>query len=66
MTALTWEKIVAHALSLEGAVAGTYFGKPTVKANGWALISPGREPGSFVRHTDPSTKLILLDTEPAT
>ncbi len=63
---LSWEKVVAHAPSLEGTVAGTYFGKPTVKANGKALLSPPREPGNFVLHIDLATKLLLLETEPGT
>ncbi len=63
---LDWDAIVAHALSLEGTQAGTYFGRPTVKANGHALISPGRENGSFVLHIDQGTKLMLLETDPAT
>jgi len=63
---LTWDRIVAHALSLPDTEAGTYFGKPTVKANGRALISPGREAGSFVLHTDPATKMLLLETDPDT
>jgi hypothetical protein len=63
---LSWDQVVAHALSLEGTEAGTYFGKPTVKANGRALISPAREPGSFVLHTDAATKLMLLESDPGT
>ena len=63
---LTWEKIVDYALSLQGTEAATHFGKPTVKANGRALISPGREAGSFVLHIDPATKLLLLETDPST
>src|SRR5215469_1804305 len=63
---LDWEKVVAHALSLEGTETGTHFGKPTVKANGRALISPGREAGSFVLHVDAATKLLLLETDPVT
>jgi hypothetical protein len=63
---LTWDAIVAHALTLDRTEAGLHFGKPTVKANGWALISPGREPGSFVLHTDAPTKLFLLETDPDT
>jgi hypothetical protein len=63
---LSWEMVVAHALSLDGTVEGTHFGKPTVKANGRALISLGREAGSFVLHIDPATKLLLLETDPAT
>jgi hypothetical protein len=58
---LTWEKIVTHALSLEGTEARTYFGKTTAKANGRALISPGREQGSFVPHIDSATKLMLME-----
>jgi hypothetical protein len=64
--ALTWDEIVAHALTLDGTEPGLHFGKPTVKANGRALISPGREPGSFVLHTDASTKLLLMETDPDT
>jgi hypothetical protein len=63
---LTWEQIFAHALSFQGTEAGTHFGKPTVKANGRALISPAREPGSFVLHTNAATKLLLLETDPNT
>src|SRR5579872_39893 len=63
---LTWDQIFAHALSFQGTEAGTHFGTPSVKANGRALISPGREPGSFVLHTDASTKRLLLETDPGT
>ena len=63
---LNWDQVVACALSFAGAERGTHFGKPTVKANGRALISPGREPGSFVLHTDAATKLFLLETDPDT
>jgi hypothetical protein len=63
---LTSNRIVAHALTLEGTEPGTHFGKPTVKANGRALIRLGREAGSFVLHTDPPTKLLPLETDPAT
>jgi hypothetical protein len=30
------------------------------------LISPGREPGSFVLRTDAATKLLQLETDPDT
>ena len=56
LTALDWEAVVAHALSLPGTEPGTYFGKPTVKANGHALVSPGREAGSFVLHVAEGTQ----------
>jgi hypothetical protein len=61
-----WEQVVIWALSWEETERGTHFGRPAVKANGRALISPGREPGSFVLHTDAATKLILLETDPDT
>jgi hypothetical protein len=63
---LDWDSVVAHALSLAGTEAGTYFGNPTVKANGHALISPSREASSFVLHISEDTKLMLMDTDPAT
>jgi len=49
-----------------GTEAGTHFGKPTVKVNGRALISPSRESGSFVLHAEAATKLLLLETDPDT
>jgi hypothetical protein len=63
---LDWDSVVAHALSLQGTETGTHYGQPTVKANGHALISPGREPGSFVLHIPAGTKLFLLETDPKT
>jgi hypothetical protein len=63
---LSWDAIVAYALSLPDAQPGTHFGKPTVKANDHALVSPGREPGSFVLHIDVDTKLMLMATDPET
>jgi hypothetical protein len=62
---LTWAKIVDHALSLKDTARGTYYGKPTVFANGHALIGPGREDGSFVLHIDVGTKQMLMETDPA-
>lgn len=64
--AFDWSAVAAHALSLPDTEPGTYFGKPTVKANGHALISPGREAGSFVLHIGEDAKLMLLETDPAT
>ena len=61
-----WDAIVTYALSLEGTERATYFGKPAVKANGHPLVSPGREKDSFVLYIDTDTKLMLMETEPAT
>lgn len=63
---LDWDAVAAHALSLPGTEASPHYGKPSVKANGHALIGLGREPGSFVLHIDEATKLMLLETDPAT
>ena len=63
---LDWDTVVAYALSLSGTEPGTHYGKQTVKANGHALIGPGREAGSFVLHIGADTKLMLLETDPTT
>src|SRR4051812_317383 len=63
---LDWDTIVAYALSLSGTEPSTHYGEQTVKANGRALISPGREAGSFVLHIGADTKLMLLETDPTT
>ena len=62
---LDWDAVRQHALSLAGTEPGTHFGKPSVKANGHALISPGRETGSFVLHIDQGTKTMLMEMDPA-
>ncbi len=63
---LDWNTVVAYAQSLSGTELGTHYGKQTVKANGHALIDPGREAGSFVLHIGADTKLMLLETDPTT
>jgi hypothetical protein len=61
---MNWEAVVAHALTLEGTELATSYGKPAVKANGHAIVSPGREPGSFCLHLDHDTKAMLIETDP--
>ncbi len=63
---LDWDAVIAHALSLPGTEPATHYGKPTVKANGHPLVSPGHEPGSFALHIDQDTKAMLMETDPAT
>ena len=63
---MNWDAVVAYALSLQGTEASTHYGAPAIKANGHALISPGREEGSFCLHIDQDTKAILLETDPET
>ena len=63
---LDWERIFTHAAALPGAEVSTSYGQPAVKANGYVLISPGREPDSFCLHIDRDTKAMLIETDPDT
>ena len=63
---LDWDQIIAHALALPGTEASTHYGMAAVKANGHALVTQGREAGSFVLHVPLDTKQILMETDPAT
>lgn len=49
---LSWEQVVAHALSLPNTVLTTYYGGPAVKANDRPVITPARETDSFCLHID--------------
>ncbi|TCM17862.1 hypothetical protein EDF56_105206 [Novosphingobium sp. PhB165] len=64
-----WDAVVAHALSLEGTVLSTSYGKPAVKvaANGRSFLAVGHEPeSSFVLQVDLDTVEMLMATEPET
>ena len=63
---MTWDEVVAFALGLPGAEMSTRYGKPAVKANGRAFVSPGREDGSFCLHIDRDMVEMLKDTDPDT
>ena len=63
---MTWDEVVAHALTLPGSELTTYYGGPAVKANGHPVVTPGREAGSFCLHIDQDTKAILMETDPDT
>jgi hypothetical protein len=63
---LSWEGVVARALSLEGTEQSTHYGRPAVKVNGRAILSVGREIGSFALHIDRETKQLLIDKDPRT
>lgn len=63
---MTFEEAMAYALTLEGTERSTYYGDPAVKANGHAILSPGREAGSFCLIIDIDTKTMLIETEPET
>lgn len=63
---MTWDQVVAFALGLPGTELSTSYGKPAVKANGRAFVSPGREDGSFCLHIDHDMVEMLKATDPDT
>lgn len=63
---MTFEEAMAYALSLDDTERSTHYGAPAVKANGHAILAPGREAGSFCLIIDIDTKLMLIETEPET
>lgn len=63
---MNWDMVVTHALALPDTELSTSYGKPAVKANGRAIVSPGREEGSFCLHIDRDTVEMLKETDPDT
>ena len=63
---LSWDKVVAHALSLPDTALTTYYGGPAVKANDRAVITPSREADSFCLHIDKGKIEMLMTIDPDT
>jgi len=66
---MSWDEIVAFALTLPDAERGTYYGGPAVKVarNGRAFLSPEREAAvSFCLMIDLDTIEMLKETDPET
>lgn len=63
---MTFDEAVAYALTLADTEMSTSYGQPAVKANGRAILSPGREPGSYCLHIDQDSKAMLIETDPDT
>jgi len=63
---VTREEAYAFALTLPGTEQASHYGAPAIKANGHAILAPGREEGSFCLMIDQDTKLMLMETDPAT
>ena len=63
---MTFEEAVDYAVSLGGVERSTHYGDPAAKANGHAILSPGREPGSFCLMIGQDIKLMLIETDPGT
>jgi hypothetical protein len=63
---MTFEEAMDYALTLPGTGRSTHYGDPAIKANGHAILAPGREAGSFCLIIDVDTKAMLIETEPET
>jgi hypothetical protein len=63
---MTFEEALDHALSLGRVEHSTHYGAPAAKANGHAILAPGREAGSFCLVVDRDTVEMLKETDPAT
>ena len=63
---LTWDAVVAHALSLPDTILTTYYGGHAVKANDRPVVTPSREPDSFVLHIDKDKVEMLMQIDPDT
>jgi hypothetical protein len=63
---LSWDKVIAHALSLPDTILTTYYGGPAVKANDRAVVTPSREGDSFCLHIDKGKVEMLMAIDPDT
>jgi len=63
---LSWDAVVAYALSLPDTELTTYYGGPAVKANDRAVITPGHEADSFCLHIDKAKVEMLMEIDPDT
>ncbi len=63
---MTYDDIIAFALTLLDTVLENHYGTPSVKTNGRPLVGVGREPGSFVLRIDLDTVEMLKETDPDT
>lgn len=61
-----WDDVVAFACALPDVEMGSYYGRPVPKLNGKAVVSQGREPGSFHLPVGHDDKAMLMETDPGT
>lgn len=64
---ISWEEVVAHALTLPVTELSTYYGGPAVKllSNGRVFLSPSHEAGeAFCLHLDRDRIEMLKEIEP--
>lgn len=63
---LSWDEVVAYALSLPDTELTTYYGAPAVKANDRAVVTPSQEADSFCLHIDKDKVEMLKAIDPDT
>lgn len=63
---LSWDVIIAHALSLPDTELTTYYGGPAIKANDRPILSRSDDPGSFCLHLDRDKIEMLKQIDPET
>ena len=61
-----WDEAVAFTCALPDVAMERFFGTPCPKINGKAILSPGREKGSFCLLVSKDEKLMLMETDPDT
>jgi hypothetical protein len=61
-----WDDAVAFACTLPDVRMESFYGTPCPKLNSKALLSPGREPGSFHLPVGHDEKAVLMETDPDT
>lgn len=61
-----WDEAIAFACALPEVTMESFYGTPCPKLNGKAILSPGREEGSFCLQVGRDAKAMLLETDPET
>ncbi|WP_206376814.1 hypothetical protein [Sphingomonas sp. G-3-2-10] len=61
-----WDDAVATAFALPEVRMESFYGTLCPKLNGKAILSPGREPGSFCLMVPLAEKEMLIETDPDT
>lgn len=62
--AISWEEVVATALSLPGAELSRSYGRPALKVRGKAFAATGKKDDHFVLWAELDEVDMLMETEP--
>lgn len=60
---MTWDEVVAHALTLPGVVLGTSYGAPALKRRK-TMLARLRPEGDMVLHVEDGLREALLELQP--